>query len=583
MKTTRIISLLLVAALLPLSCLVNTGSVSASAVPAGITFEKIPVKGDSDIFITGSVTLPNGAANYDDYRITAYLRIPGNPTWWGPKPTLAQPYVTINPINGRFVIQYSSHPNDLNATEIRVFLIEKDTAVPPMPTGSAVIASALIGRNDEGEVTVDGDPWEAAADYSAFDAKFPGVRKDMENAMKFSINYSPYTGTYTPMGGSVPPEDLIRRHLERIAKDFSSVRFFTAEDSLLVMYDIAHELDLKVIGTAWIDRWQTEAQIYRQLDNLIKLANDGKIMIASVGSEVLFRNDKTPAQMLTYVNYVKARISVPVPVTVMDVSGAFDGSMNRAGLAELNEALDLILFSHYPVFSNNYRNSAIIANNGGVMGYAMAELNNAYNAIKGTQGLNKPAIIAETGWPTAGDTWIGSAQPNSQNARAYWDAVHEWAKEKNIDVFWFNSFDEPWKPREGSLDARHWGVFYTDGQTKAAFKDLFAASAPIVSTPSSVNGGSTGGSGGGGGGGSGGSSGTTQTPDDKTSAATPPEKPKPHEYTTTDALEILRYVAGMIKLTPEQVKLYDFGGKGSITTADALHVLRFVAGIINKI
>jgi exo-beta-1,3-glucanase (GH17 family) len=526
-------SLFLIAALLLVLCLPNVSVINASAsASASINFEDIPPKGDSSAFITGSVTLPGGAVNYSDYRITAYLRIPGNATWWGPKPTFAEPTVTINS-NGRFTLRFATGGSDTEAVEIRVFLIRagSDTDYSHL-SGSGAAASALIGRSDGGIITVDGVPWVAAVeDYTAFDAMFPGVRKDVQNALRFSINYSPYTGTFTPMRGLAPSESHIRRHLEQLAEDFDSVRFFTAEDGLLVMYDIAHELGLKVIGTAWIDRWMPEAQIYGQLDNLIKLANDGKIMIASVGSEVLFRNDKTPAELLTYINYVKERITAPVPVTYMDVSGAFNGAMNLSGLDELNAAADLILFSHYPIFSNNYLNQTLIANHGGVMEYAIAELNNAYNEIKSRQGLGKPAILAETGWSTAGTFWLGSAQPSMENSRAYWDAVHEWARENNTDVFWFNSFDENWKPLEGGFDARHWGVFYSDGQVKEAFADLFT------------------------------------------------EIPAVSSFTTADALIILRYAAGMIDLTPEQIKLYDFGGKGSVNTNDALAVLRIVAGI----
>jgi exo-beta-1,3-glucanase (GH17 family) len=312
-------------------------------------------------------------------------------------------------------------------------------------------------------------------DYSDFDLKFPGVRKDVTNAAKYSINYSPYLNGLRPGGSELPKETSVRAQLTMLSQNFDSVRFFTAEDSLLFMYDIAKELDLDVIGTAWIDNTMTEAQIYAQLDNLIELANAGKVCIASVGSEVLYRKDKTPKQLLTYLNYVKGKITTSVPVTYMDVSEWFNGSKNAAnpGLDELNAACDLILFSHYPVFSNNYNNTEIITNNGGVIPYAINELKNAYNDVKSAQGLDVLCIMAETGWPSAGTSAIGAATPNMENARAYWNVVQTWAKEKNINVFYFSAFDEQWKSTEGSLDGRHWGLFYETGQTKEGFTDLF--------------------------------------------------------------------------------------------------------------
>ncbi|MCL2637617.1 MAG: glycoside hydrolase family 9 protein [Oscillospiraceae bacterium] len=50
-------------------------------------------------------------------------------------------------------------------------------------------------------------------------------------------------------------------------------------------------------------------------------------------------------------------------------------------------------------------------------------------------------------------------------------------------------------------------------------------------------------------------------------------------FTTADALNVLRYAAGVTELSAEQKTLYDFSEKGSVTTADALHILRLVAGI----
>jgi hypothetical protein len=50
-------------------------------------------------------------------------------------------------------------------------------------------------------------------------------------------------------------------------------------------------------------------------------------------------------------------------------------------------------------------------------------------------------------------------------------------------------------------------------------------------------------------------------------------------FTTADALNILKYVAGSAALSAEQRRLYDFGGSGSINTADALNILKIVAGL----
>jgi hypothetical protein len=79
----------------------------------------------------------------------------------------------------------------------------------------------------------------------------------------------------------------------------------------------------------------------------------------------------------------------------------------------------------------------------------------------------------------------------------------------------------------------------------------------------------------GGGGGS-----RTPAPDTPAPASEPESEFEPHEYTTGDALNILRYVAGLITLKPEQRARYDLNGNGEINTADALGILRIIAGIV---
>ncbi|MCL2636743.1 MAG: dockerin type I repeat-containing protein [Oscillospiraceae bacterium] len=58
-----------------------------------------------------------------------------------------------------------------------------------------------------------------------------------------------------------------------------------------------------------------------------------------------------------------------------------------------------------------------------------------------------------------------------------------------------------------------------------------------------------------------------------------PEEAAAEDFTTADALTILRAAAGMIELTAEQTEKYDLNGDGEITTADAILVLRLVAGV----
>jgi hypothetical protein len=64
-----------------------------------------------------------------------------------------------------------------------------------------------------------------------------------------------------------------------------------------------------------------------------------------------------------------------------------------------------------------------------------------------------------------------------------------------------------------------------------------------------------------------------------TTAATAGIVPDAQAFTTTDAMTILRYVAGLITLTEGQRGRLDINGDGKITTEDAIMILRVIAGL----
>jgi len=115
---------------------------------------------------------------------------------------------------------------------------------------------------------------------------------------------------------------------------------------------------------------------------------------------------------------------------------------------------------------------------GGIMQYAIDEISNAYKAVDNNVGIDqfgydRPCIIAETGWLTAHDgAYNGLAEPSEANSRDYWDRVQSWARSKRIGLFWFNSYDEPWKPDENGMSAKHWGIYTKDGNIKASFVNI---------------------------------------------------------------------------------------------------------------
>ena len=70
----------------------------------------------------------------------------------------------------------------------------------------------------------------------------------------------------------------------------------------------------------------------------------------------------------------------------------------------------------------------------------------------------RPVIITETGWPDQGPA-KGAAVPSAVNAMRYFIEVQDWARREAVEVFWFSSFDEPWKRHQEGEVGAHWGLW----------------------------------------------------------------------------------------------------------------------------
>jgi glucan endo-1,3-beta-D-glucosidase len=143
----------------------------------------------------------------------------------------------------------------------------------------------------------------------------------------------------------------------------------------------------------------------------------------SVGSEDLYRISPTgiaaksgygaePSEVANYIGQVRSALAGTAlsssPIGHVDTWTAWVNGSNQAVI----NACDFIGMDAYPYFQSTQANS--IENGAGLFNDALA----ATQAAVG----GKPVWITETGWPVSGSL-AGSAQPNTQNAKTYWDAV----------------------------------------------------------------------------------------------------------------------------------------------------------------
>jgi GPH family glycoside/pentoside/hexuronide:cation symporter len=244
--------------------------------------------------------------------------------------------------------------------------------------------------------------------------------------------------------GDLLSEAQIRRRIGIVAPYTQWVRSFSCTEGHELIPALARAQGLKTMVGAWIgqDRERNE----REISSLIKLAAEGLVDIATVGNEVMLRNDLPEEELLVYIRRVKAAVPGNVPVGCVDAYSEF---LDRPALTQ---ASDLMLPNCYPFWE------------GVDITQAPHYLKHMYALVRNVAG-GKKVVIAETGWPGQGQT-VSAALPSPENAMRYFIETQDWARSEGVDLFYFSSFDEAWKVgAEGDVGA-NWGLWDKDGKPK---------------------------------------------------------------------------------------------------------------------
>jgi glycoside/pentoside/hexuronide:cation symporter, GPH family len=237
----------------------------------------------------------------------------------------------------------------------------------------------------------------------------------------------------------------VARRIDLIAPHTRWVRSFATTEGHEVIPTLARAKGLKTMVGAWIshDRERNE----REIEALIQLAKDGQVNIAVVGNEVLLRGELPEAEMLAYIARVKAAVPADVPVGCVDAYFQF---LERPALVA---ACDVLLPNCYPFWE------------GADIAVASQYLRRMHALVKAAAGEDKRVILAETGWPGKGAP-VGGAVPSAENAMKYFIDVQQWARGEGVKLFYFSSFDEPWKLGQEGEVGTQWGLWDKDERQK---------------------------------------------------------------------------------------------------------------------
>lgn len=236
--------------------------------------------------------------------------------------------------------------------------------------------------------------------------------------------------------GDIISEAQVRRRMEILKPHTRWIRSFSCTDGNELIPRIAKEMGLQTLVGAWLGDDPDINE--REINGLIELANEGLVDIAAVGNEVMYRKDLTEEALLDFIRAVKAQIP-HIPVGYVDAYYEFT---HRPAITEL---CDVILCNCYPFWEGcPFENS-------------LDYMKQMYAQAKSAAG-DKQVIITETGWPSMGENLRG-AIPSEKSARDYFINTLLWSAQDHIPVFYFSSFDEPWKVGAEGIVGAYWGIW----------------------------------------------------------------------------------------------------------------------------
>jgi exo-beta-1,3-glucanase (GH17 family) len=299
-----------------------------------------------------------------------------------------------------------------------------------------------------------------------WDPEHPAVRSTevsliTSRFLVHGLDFGPYLGAESPDLGTVLTEEQIRERLTVIARHTKWIRTFGCDGGLEVIGRVAHELGLRCAVGIWLSRDRAANDV--QIANAIAVALAGEADMLVVGSETLRRGDLDAADLISYIEQVRAAVEgLGIPVTTADVHH------DLVAHPEVLAACDVVMPNYYPSWE------------GVPLEFAMAAVHGWHQRVVSAAG-GKPVIVSETGWP--------SLDSVADAARYFLEFV-SWARANEVDYFYFEARNEPWKiANEGPLGAT-WGLWDDDGNLKPGMAAVFLGeTSPDTWTSPSIPGG----------------------------------------------------------------------------------------------
>lgn len=266
-----------------------------------------------------------------------------------------------------------------------------------------------------------------------------------------SLSFAPFRNGQSPLKQIYPTAEQIEQDMALLAPRTERVRVYTSLEGMEAVPALARKYGLKVTLGAWLGAPVTAAAAATneaETKSAIELATAYPDVIDKVivGNEVLLRGELKPAELAAFIRRVRDAVEQPV--------GYADVWEFWLKYPEMAAEVDFIAIHLLPYWENDPV---------GIEGVA-ARILESYEAVR-ARFPDKPIMIAEAGWPTAG-RMRGPARASVINQVRFFEIFARLAREHRFDYNLIEAFDQTWKAEQEGWTGAAWGIFTAERTPK---------------------------------------------------------------------------------------------------------------------
>lgn len=275
------------------------------------------------------------------------------------------------------------------------------------------------------------------------------VGLDVPEGKLKSLSFAPFREGQGPVQGIFPTVEQIDADLKLMGQKTHNIRTYaSAEGNMPAIPELAKKHNVTLLQGAWLNALKDKNKI--EIAELIRSANAHPDVVKRVivGNEVLLRGDLPADQLIEYIREVKR--SVKQPVSYADVWSMY------MKYPELIKEVDFITIHILPYWEDR---PITVEEAPDHIQRIVHNVRQQADAIS----PNKPILIGEAGWPSAGRQ-RGWSIPSVVNEAQFIRSLIKVATDNGFDYNIVEAFNQPWKGTFEGIVGANWGLYSIDRQ-----------------------------------------------------------------------------------------------------------------------